>query len=110
MHRYFLERESEVFRGMFLSPPPQEGAEGQTDSNPISLPGVTKFEFESLLKFLCKGCVTGKGHSHCHSSDDPWFLSACMTTFVFRATAGLLSCPSPPGMIWIKFVKGLSGS
>jgi len=55
VHRYFLERESEIFRWMFLCPPHQEGPEGGTDSAPITLPGVTQHEFETLLNYLYKG-------------------------------------------------------
>jgi len=55
VHRHFLERESEIFRWMFLCPPRPEGAEGGTDDNPIPLPGVTRYEFMTLLDFFYKG-------------------------------------------------------
>jgi hypothetical protein len=52
VHRFFLQRESDVFRTMFVCPPTEDGPEGRTDDRPIVLPEVTVAEFESLLKFL----------------------------------------------------------
>jgi len=49
---FFLQRESDVFRTMFVCPPTEDGPEGRTDDRPIVLPEVTVVEFESLLKFL----------------------------------------------------------
>jgi len=51
VHRWFFERESIIFKGMFERPP--EGSqEGKTDETAIDVPGVTKFEFESLLDHI----------------------------------------------------------
>ncbi|KAG2134781.1 hypothetical protein DEU56DRAFT_888374 [Suillus clintonianus] len=55
VHRFFLQRESDVFRTMFVCPPTQDGPEGQSDDRPIVLPEVTVAEFECLLKFLYDG-------------------------------------------------------
>ncbi|KAI0088337.1 hypothetical protein BDY19DRAFT_950387 [Irpex rosettiformis] len=53
VHRYFLVRDSEFFRGMFACPtPPGEEPEGTSDSRPISLHGVTHHEFRCLLRFF----------------------------------------------------------
>ncbi|OAX42256.1 hypothetical protein K503DRAFT_683751 [Rhizopogon vinicolor AM-OR11-026] len=52
VHRFFLQRESDVFRTMFVCPPTLDGPEGRTDDRPIVLPEVTVAEFECLLKFL----------------------------------------------------------
>ncbi|EGO01154.1 hypothetical protein SERLA73DRAFT_105716 [Serpula lacrymans var. lacrymans S7.3] len=52
VHRYFLQRESDVFRSMFSCPPTEEGPEGESDDKPIFLPEVTRLEFESLLNFF----------------------------------------------------------
>ena len=53
VHRHFLTRDSEFFRGLFACPvPPGEDAEGQTDTRPILLPGVTQHEFRCLLRFF----------------------------------------------------------
>ncbi|KAH7928354.1 hypothetical protein BV22DRAFT_1005071 [Leucogyrophana mollusca] len=52
VHRYFLQRDSDVFRTMFVCPPTEEGPEGRTDERPIVLPEVTAVEFETLLKFF----------------------------------------------------------
>ncbi|KAG2159340.1 uncharacterized protein EDB93DRAFT_1115134 [Suillus bovinus] len=55
VHRFFLQRESDVFRTMFVCPPTQDGPEGLSDDKPIVLPDVTVAEFEALLKFLYDG-------------------------------------------------------
>ncbi|OCH91167.1 hypothetical protein OBBRIDRAFT_834423 [Obba rivulosa] len=55
VHRYFLERDSELFRGLFSCPPGKGGAEGKTEERPVELPGVDAFEFECLLDFLYDG-------------------------------------------------------
>ncbi|OCH94659.1 hypothetical protein OBBRIDRAFT_789134 [Obba rivulosa] len=55
VHRFFLERDSEFFRGLFLCPPEKGGAEGKTEDKPIVLADVTAFEFLCLLKFLYNG-------------------------------------------------------
>ena len=53
VHRYYLTRESEVFRTMFSCPSSSEhGQEGVDDSKPIHLPGVTSRQFEALLEFF----------------------------------------------------------
>ncbi|CCM04331.1 uncharacterized protein FIBRA_06502 [Fibroporia radiculosa] len=55
IHRYFLERDSEVFRDMFLCAPGEKKREGLTEETAIFLPGVTTHEIESLLSFLYHG-------------------------------------------------------
>lgn len=55
VHRYFLTRESEVFRTMFSCPSSEDGQEGVDDSKPIHLPGVTSRQFEALLEFFYEG-------------------------------------------------------
>ncbi|TFY62874.1 hypothetical protein EVJ58_g3589 [Rhodofomes roseus] len=55
VHRYFLERDSELFRGMFACPPTEASSEGQTEETAIHLPDVTPFELECLLSFLYEG-------------------------------------------------------
>ncbi|KAF8152961.1 hypothetical protein B0H34DRAFT_677192 [Crassisporium funariophilum] len=58
VHRYFLDRESSVFQSMFSCPSPTEGPEGDSDQNPIHIPGVTTSEFEALLDFLYNGAFS----------------------------------------------------
>lgn len=53
--RYFLTRDSEVFRDMFMCPSGSSDAEGKTKETAIPLPGVTKFEMTSLLRFFYYG-------------------------------------------------------
>ncbi|GJE93072.1 BTB domain-containing protein [Phanerochaete sordida] len=56
VHRHFLTRDSEFFRGLFECPvPPNEEEEGQSDANPIVLHGVTLHEFRCLLRFYYHG-------------------------------------------------------
>jgi len=55
VHRHFLERESEIFRWMFLCPPRPEGAEGRADDKPIPLPGVMRHEFKALMDYFYNG-------------------------------------------------------
>ena len=55
VHRYYLTRESEVFRTMFSCPSSEHGQEGVDDSKPIHLPGVTSRQFEALLDFFYEG-------------------------------------------------------
>jgi len=55
VHRYFLVRESEVFRVMFSCPSPGDGQEGMDDGKPIHLPGTTCQQFEALLDFFYEG-------------------------------------------------------
>lgn len=51
--RKLLEEESTVFRDMFLLPQPNNDAiEGQDDTRPVILHGVSKADFECLLKVL----------------------------------------------------------
>ncbi|KAF8491837.1 hypothetical protein F5888DRAFT_1619535 [Russula emetica] len=56
IHRYFLTRESEFFKDLFLLPQPEEsaGVEG-ADDNPIVVPGTPTLEFENLLRFFYFG-------------------------------------------------------
>ncbi|EMD36831.1 hypothetical protein CERSUDRAFT_95106 [Gelatoporia subvermispora B] len=55
VHRFFLQRDSEVFHGMFSCPPGKGGAEGKTEARPIVLEQVTVFEFECLIDFIYNG-------------------------------------------------------
>ncbi|EIM87250.1 uncharacterized protein STEHIDRAFT_56499, partial [Stereum hirsutum FP-91666 SS1] len=56
IHRYFLIRESVVFRDMFSVPQGEiETVEGQSDENPIMVADTTRAEFDSLLRFLYFG-------------------------------------------------------
>lgn len=57
VHTYFLQRDSEVFRTMFACPPGDAEPEGRTKETAIVLPGVTKFEMASLLRFFYHGYV-----------------------------------------------------
>jgi hypothetical protein len=53
IHRYYLMQGSEVFRGMFTSPPVEgKNVDGMSDNQPIILPGVTIREFEALMEYL----------------------------------------------------------
>jgi hypothetical protein len=53
VHKHFLVRDSEFFRGMFECPlPPGEEVEGRRDSKPITLHGVSQHEFRCLLRFF----------------------------------------------------------
>ncbi|KAK1225149.1 hypothetical protein PQX77_011931 [Marasmius sp. AFHP31] len=54
-HRHLLRRESDVFEHMFSSPQPAEGAEGESDDNPIVIPDVTRAEFVALMDYLYEG-------------------------------------------------------
>ncbi|CAL1710181.1 unnamed protein product [Somion occarium] len=59
VHRYFLTRDSEFFRGLFTCPPPPgEVAEGQSDEKPIILEGVKESEFRCLMRFFYDGMYT----------------------------------------------------
>lgn len=42
---------------MFLLPQGEEKPQGESDQEPISLPGVTKAEMEILLDYFYEGCV-----------------------------------------------------
>ena len=56
VHRHYLARDSEFFRGLFACPaPPGEDVEGRTDDKPIVLYGVTAHEFRCLLRFFYDG-------------------------------------------------------
>ncbi|KIP04823.1 hypothetical protein PHLGIDRAFT_36731 [Phlebiopsis gigantea 11061_1 CR5-6] len=55
VHRYFFQRDSEVFRAMFSCPPGDKEPEGRTKETAILLPGVTKFEMTALLRFFYNG-------------------------------------------------------
>lgn len=55
VHRYFLTRESSVFKAMFDCPHPAEGQDGESDKKPICLPGVSCAEFEALVDFFYNG-------------------------------------------------------
>jgi len=57
VHRYFLERESEIFRWMFLCPPLE----------PIPLPGVKRQEFKALMNYFYNGM-----HDDFRPSLDEW--------------------------------------
>lgn len=63
VHRYFFQRDSDVFRGMFECPPGNAELEGRTKETAIFLPGVTKFEMTALLRFFtaCTKATT-RGH------------------------------------------------
>jgi hypothetical protein len=50
--RHGFTQNSDVFEDMFTLPQSSDGAEGQSDSNPIVLPSCTQSEFESLLEVL----------------------------------------------------------
>jgi len=53
IHKYFFYRDSDVFRQMFLLPPPPgEIVEGMSRDNPIRLYGVLAIDFERFLKVL----------------------------------------------------------
>ncbi|KAI5983064.1 hypothetical protein EDD15DRAFT_2179700, partial [Pisolithus albus] len=58
-----LEEESTVFRDMFLLPQPNSDAiEGQDDTRPVILHGVSRADFECLLKaLLCRQYGENKG-------------------------------------------------
>ncbi|EPS96615.1 hypothetical protein FOMPIDRAFT_52962 [Fomitopsis schrenkii] len=49
VHRYFLKRESSVFRDMFMSTPDSDAPEGSSDEHPIVLEGTSSLGFSSLL-------------------------------------------------------------
>ncbi|KAH9931575.1 uncharacterized protein B0H18DRAFT_990068 [Fomitopsis serialis] len=56
VHRYFLERDSELFRGMFACPTGADASsEGQTEETAVHLPDVTPCELECLMSFLYEG-------------------------------------------------------
>lgn len=57
IHRYFLRRDSQVFRDLFLCPSGTSEPEGRTKETAVVLPGVTKYEMSCLLKFLYRGYV-----------------------------------------------------
>lgn len=59
IHKYFLQRDSQVFRDLFSCPCPPGSAEpeGKTKETAVVLPGVTKYEMSCLLKFLYHGYV-----------------------------------------------------
>lgn len=107
VHRHFLERESEVFRWMFLCPPGPEGAEGLTDDKPITLPDITQLEFVTLLDFFYKRYDT----TCCHILASMLSLfSVCMSDPHSLQVIGSLYYLSLLGMTWSKFVNTLSGN
>ncbi|CAA7266307.1 unnamed protein product [Cyclocybe aegerita] len=55
VHRYFFIWESSVFQSMFDCPNPAKGQDGESDTQPIHLPEVTRAEFEALLDFFYDG-------------------------------------------------------
>ncbi|KZT07588.1 uncharacterized protein LAESUDRAFT_724539 [Laetiporus sulphureus 93-53] len=55
VHRYFLERDSEIFRTMFSCPPVNGVSEGDSEDTAILLPEVTQEEIDTLLSFLYHG-------------------------------------------------------
>jgi len=56
VHRYYLARESDVFRDMFSLPPePSASCDGGSDEAPIVIPEVSCAEFESFLGFIYFG-------------------------------------------------------
>ncbi|KAF9457589.1 hypothetical protein BDZ94DRAFT_1314051 [Collybia nuda] len=63
--QYHFVRESEVFRDMLLLPQPLEGErEGSSDSKPLFLEGVSKIDFQRLLKVMYPLVIgTPPGHS-----------------------------------------------
>lgn len=64
VHRYFLRRDSQVFRDLFMCPSGASEPEGRTKETAIVLPGVTKYEMSCLLKFLYHGFVYQKPSYH----------------------------------------------
>jgi len=58
VHRFMLERESQVFKAMFSSPSPPEGQDGESDEKPIEIPDVSCSEFEALVDFLYNGAFS----------------------------------------------------
>ncbi|PPQ99775.1 hypothetical protein CVT24_009677 [Panaeolus cyanescens] len=53
VHRYFFQRDSPVFEGMFSLPPPLgEIPEGESEDRPIHLTGVSAKDFEKFLSIL----------------------------------------------------------
>ncbi|EPS96611.1 hypothetical protein FOMPIDRAFT_1099659, partial [Fomitopsis schrenkii] len=52
VHRYFLKRESPVFRDMFALTPDADAPEGSSDEHPIVLEGTKSLDFACLLACL----------------------------------------------------------
>jgi len=53
VHRYFFQRDSDIFREMFnLTPPPGQEQEGGSDETPIKLAGQNRQNFECFLALL----------------------------------------------------------
>ncbi|KAJ7742588.1 hypothetical protein B0H16DRAFT_1563062 [Mycena metata] len=52
VHRHFLMKESQVFSSMFPCPQGSSEPDGGSNERAIPVPGVTPFEFESLLDFF----------------------------------------------------------
>ncbi|KAI0061118.1 hypothetical protein BV25DRAFT_794140 [Artomyces pyxidatus] len=50
--RSMLEAESEVFKDMFSYPPPPEGAQGDSDENPIVVPDVQAETFSNIVDVM----------------------------------------------------------
>ncbi|KZT05002.1 uncharacterized protein LAESUDRAFT_813862 [Laetiporus sulphureus 93-53] len=78
VHRYFLQRDSEFFHGMFSCPPEDGGAEGKTEETAIFLPGATSYEMDCLLSFLYDGM-----YEHALCLEDWIALLSISTRFVF---------------------------
>jgi hypothetical protein len=55
VHRFFFERDSEVFRNLLHCPQP--GADGRTKATAICPEDLTKDEFVTLLDFFYDGFV-----------------------------------------------------
>ncbi|KAI0733744.1 hypothetical protein C8Q72DRAFT_761282, partial [Fomitopsis betulina] len=52
VHRYFLKRESPVFRDMFTFTPDSDGHEGSSNEHPVVLEGTKSLDFACLLACL----------------------------------------------------------
>lgn len=103
VHRFFLQRESDVFRTMFVCPPTQDGPEGLSDDKPIVLPEVTVAEFEGLLKFLYDGYAS---HTSPYLVLTNYFSGAPRHLLSQQQKSGSDCCRLQAAMEWSVSVRG----
>ncbi|KAI0088375.1 hypothetical protein BDY19DRAFT_994277 [Irpex rosettiformis] len=101
VHKYFLRRDSVIFRDLFMCPSGPAEPEGRTKETAITLPGVTKYEMSCLLKFLYHGMYDSNATYSWRTSVSEWTaLLSISTRYAFdrirsRAIAALAPGPIP---------------
>ncbi|KAJ8082118.1 hypothetical protein PM082_007964 [Marasmius tenuissimus] len=100
-HRHLFRRESEVLEHMFDSPQPPEGAEGDSDDNPIVIPDVTRAEFTTVMDYIYEGSLFKEKSRQETSREEYIDLLSIATHFVRiearqKAILGIETCGLDP--------------